>query len=162
MESFLSNYKTSDLSTVTELDIQKLNRLKSQLDLILLALDSIAKIGSQSVDFLESWRFEQSKSAGNESLKQIDLETIKSNILIICHLARQYRDPIRRAVESLEQFYPNFRQSQVLSDYLDSFTSFYLQGDCPPERLALNLLVDLLFFSSNKGPLRLWQMLLVL
>ncbi len=166
----MSNYKTSDLLTTAPIDQLQLVRFKTHLDLILLALESLAKIGSQSIaqaveslalnrssaDFLQLWRFQHD----DQTSKQLDLETIKSLVLIICYLAKQYRDVIRRSVESLEQFSPNVRESELLADYLDSFAYLYRQDLL--EEIALNLLLELLFYSSSKGHLRLWQMLLAL
>jgi hypothetical protein len=90
--------------------------------------------------------------------------------LISCYLAKQHQEKIRRAVALLEQLASENRQphqAALLGDYLDTFTNTYQERMAPDTtsttvltNLALKLLVDLLFYSSNRGSRRLWLALL--
>jgi hypothetical protein len=92
-------------------------------------------------------------------------------VLIICHLAKQQQELIRRAVALLEQLTEQNRephQVALLGDYLDSFSNTYQErmeeGENTPQaqltQLALGLLIDLLFYSSPSGARRLWLALM--
>ncbi|MEL6935943.1 MAG: DUF3038 domain-containing protein, partial [Cyanobacteria bacterium J06607_17] len=54
----------------------------------------------------------------------------------------------------------------ILGNYLDRFSNTYaerMEQDVKPdilEKLAFQLLIDLLFYSGDGGPQRLWQALL--
>jgi hypothetical protein len=119
------------------------------------------------------WRLRQSnplrKSSGGR--KKLDVEEARSLVLIICYLARQYHELIRRAVTLLEQITEQNRaphQTALLGDYLDAFTNSYQERMEDGEkisseqlsRLALKLLIDLLFYSAANGHRRLWLALL--
>jgi hypothetical protein len=168
-------------------DPLQLDNIKTQLDLVLLGLEALAGIGSEAmlqaaVDLnLESmvadrvglWRLRQSnplrKSSGGR--KKLDVEEARALVLIICHLAKQHQELIRRAVSLLEQMTEQNSEphrAALLGDYLDTFSNTYQermeQGEnVSPEKLtqlALKLLIDLLFYSSPNGHRRLWLALL--
>lgn len=167
-------------------DAIDLDNIKTQLDLVLLALEALTGLGSEAilqaaselklVDFVSDrvglWRLRQSnplrRSSGGR--KKLDIEEARSLVLISTHLARQHQPQIRQAIEhweTLEQFERAPQHDPLLGDYLDAFTELYqermsgqrLAGDDLSE-LALSLLIDLLFYSSPQGSRRMWLALL--
>jgi Protein of unknown function (DUF3038) len=165
----------------------QLDNIKAQLDLVLLALEALAGIGSDAMlrvavelnlesvvaDRVSLWRLRQSnplrKSQGGR--KKLDVEEARSLVLIICHLAKQHQALIRRAVALLEQLTEQNREPHtvaLLGDYLDFFSNTYADRmedaeDLTSEmltQLAFKLLIDLLFYSSEDGHRRLWLALL--
>jgi len=168
-------------------DSIQLDNIKTQLDLVLLGLESLGGIGSEEIlqaatdlnletmvsDRVGLWRLRQSnplrKSSGGR--KRLDVEEARSLVLIICYLARQHQELIRRAVALLEQMAEENNEphrAALLGDYLDTFSNTYQermeQGEnVSPEKLtqlALKLLIDLLFYSGPNGHRRLWLALL--
>ncbi|OCR01397.1 hypothetical protein BCD67_23375 [Oscillatoriales cyanobacterium USR001] len=165
----------------------QLDNIKAQLDLVLLALEALAGIGSDAMlrvaaelnlesvvaDRVSLWRLRQSnplrKSQGGR--KKLDVEEARSLVLIVCHLAKQHQALIRRAVALLEQLTEQNREPHtvaLLGDYLDTFINTYADRmedaeDLTSEmltQLAFKLLIDLLFYSSPDGHRRLWLALL--
>jgi len=167
-------------------DPEQLDNIKAQLDLILLALEALAGIGSEAMlqaasklnlegvhDRVSLWRLRQANPLrkGSGGRKKLDVEEARSLVLICCELAQNHQELIRRAVGLLEQLTAEDRPLHTLSllgDYLDTFTNTYqermLDGEnIPPDELtplALKLLIDLLFYSGPGGPRRLWLALL--
>lgn len=168
-------------------DPMQLDNIKTQLDLVLLGLEALAGIGSEEMlqaaadlnlesmvsDRVSLWRLRQSnpmrKSSGGR--KKLDVEEARSLVFIICYLARQHQELIRRAVALLEQMAEQNSEPHrvaLLGDYLDTFSNTYQermeQGEnISPDwltQLALKLLIDLLFYSSPNGHRRLWLALL--
>ncbi|HEY9652107.1 MAG TPA: DUF3038 domain-containing protein [Coleofasciculaceae cyanobacterium] len=168
-------------------DSMQLDNIKAQLDLVLLALEALAGIGSEEMlqaatdlklesmvsDRVSLWRLRQSnplrKSSGGR--KKLDVEEARSLVLIICHLAKQHQELIRRAVALLEQMAEQNSEphrTALLGDYLDTFSNTYQERMEQGENistellthLALKLLVDLLFYSSPNGHRRLWLALM--
>ncbi|CBN59075.1 MULTISPECIES: DUF3038 domain-containing protein [Kamptonema] len=165
----------------------QLDNIKAQLDLVLLALEALAGIGSDAMlrvaaelnleslvaDRVSLWRLRQSnplrKSQGGR--KKLDVEEARSLVLIVCHLAKQHQALIRRAVALLEQLTEQNREPHtvaLLGDYLDTFSNTYSDRMEDAEdltsdnltQLAFKLLIDLLFYSSPDGHRRLWLALL--
>lgn len=167
-------------------DPSQLDNIKAQLDLVLLALEAIANIGSEAIlqaatelnlaavvaDRVALWRLRQSSPLRKgQGRKRLDVEEARSLVLIICHLAKQQQELIRRAVALLEQLTEQNRephQVALLGDYLDRFSNAYQErmeeGENTPQtqltQLALRLLIDLLFYSSPSGARRLWLALM--
>lgn len=170
----------------TQPNRSQLDNIKAQLDLVLLALEALVGIGSEAVlqaaadlnlqavvsDRVSLWRLRQSNPLrrGTGGRKKLDIEEARSLVMISCYLAQQHQAVIREAVERLEavaetQCQPH--QVALLGDYLDNFTNTYqermaedaLSTDALTD-LALKLLIDLLFYSNNQGPRRLWMALL--
>ncbi|ELS01230.1 Protein of unknown function (DUF3038) [Xenococcus sp. PCC 7305] len=167
--------------------VNQLDNIKSHLDLVILALEAIANITSDSIlnaaqkldlesiisDRVALWRLRQSNPLRNSSggRKKLDVEEARSLVLIICYLAQQEQELLRRAVSLLEQIASQNKpphQTALLGDYLDKFINLYqermeLQQEITPEKLsnlALKLLVDLLFYSGNNGHRLLWLAIL--
>ena len=165
----------------------QLDNIKAQLDLVLLALEALAGIGSDAMlrvaaelnlesvvaDRVSLWRLRQSnplrKSQGGR--KKLDVEEARSLVLIVCHLAKQHQALIRRAVALLEQLTEQNRSPHtvaLLGDYLDAFSNTYSErmedeDNLTSEiltQLAFKLLIDLLFYSNPDGHRRLWLALL--
>lgn len=167
-------------------DPNQLDNIKAQLDLVILALESLANIGSEAIlqaaadlgladvvsDRVSLWRLRQSSPLRRgQGRKRLDVEEARALVLIICHLARQHQELIRRSVALLEQLTEQHREpheAALLGDYLDAFSNSYQErmeeGDSLSTdsltRLALKLLIDLLFYSAPTGPRRLWMALL--
>lgn len=168
-------------------DSIQLDNIKTQLDLVLLGIEALAGIGSEEMikaaadlnlesmvsDRVGLWRLRQSnpmrKSSGGR--KKLDVEEARSLVLIICHLAKQHQELIRRAVALLEQMAEQNSEPHrvaLLGDYLDKFSNTYQermeQGENVSSdwltQLALKLLIDLLFYSGPNGHRRLWLALL--
>ncbi len=185
--SFLNLNTKWDELTRTEPAPAQLNNIKAQLDIILLALEALVGLGSEAMlqaaeqlnldskvpDRVALWRLRMSnplrKSEGGR--KKLDVEEARSLVLIICHLAKQHQDKIRRAVAQLEQVVANNDEpykAALLGDYIDAFSNIYQErmeddDNISPNLLsglALKLLIDLLFYSGSNGYRRLWLALL--
>ena len=168
-------------------DDPQLDNIKTQLDLVLLALEALAGISSDEIltaaaqlnlesivaDRVSLWRLRQSsplrKSQGGR--KKLDVEEARALVLISCYLAKQQQELIRRAVALLEQLTQQNQkphQAALLGDYIDNFSHKYQDRMENADNsssdflahLALKLLIDLLFYSSNGGHRRLWLALL--
>jgi len=165
----------------------QLDNIKAQLDLVLLALEALAGIGSEAIlqaatelklesvvaDRVALWRLRQSSPLrkGQGGRKKLDVDEARSLVLISCHLAKQHQELIRRAVALLETLTEQNREphrAALLGDYLDNFSNTYQDrmetGDQASAdqltQLALKLLIDLLFYSSPTGHRRFWLALL--
>lgn len=165
----------------------QLDNIKAQLDLILLALEALAGIGSEAMlraavdlkiesmvaDRVALWRLRQSSPLrkGQGGRKKLDVEEARALVLISCYLAKQNQELIRRAVGLLEQLAEQNRQphqAALIGDYLDTFCNTYQERmedgeSVSPDtltHLALRLLIDLLFYSGPGGSRRLWLALL--
>ncbi|GET36974.1 DUF3038 domain-containing protein [Microseira wollei] len=167
-------------------DPVQLDNIKAQLDLVLLALETLTGIGSDAIlsaaaqlnlesaikDRVTLWRLRSSSPLrGEGGRKKLDVEEARSLVLIICHLAKQHQELIRRAVALLEQMTEQNRAphlAALLGDYLDAFSNKYVERMEEGENLssdalahlALKLMIDLLFYSSAGGHRRLWLALL--
>ena len=177
----------SEELTYAKADPAQLDNIKAHLDLALLALEALAGIGSEAMlqaatqlnleskvpDRVALWRLRQSNPLrkGEGGRKKLDVEEARSLVLIVCYLAKQHQELIRRAVALLEQVAENYHvplQAALLGDYLDAFSNTYQErmeddDNASTEvltQLALKLLIDLLFYSGPGGHRRLWLALL--
>ena len=165
---------------------EQLDNIKAQLDLILLALESLVGIGSEAMldaakqlgldalmgDRVALWRLRQaSPLRKGHGRKKLDVDEARGLVLICVHLSQQYQTDIRKAVTLLETATARNKPPHrvgMLGDYLDTFSNFYEERMNPethvsPDNLrdlALKLLVDLLFYSQLGGARRLWLALL--
>lgn len=170
--------------TTRQPDPAQLDNIKAQLDLVLLALESLTQISSEAMlqaaadlnltdlvaDRVALWRLRQSSPLRRgQGRKRMDVEEARALVLIIHHLAKQHQELIRRAVALLEQLTEQRRepyQAALLGDYLDRFCNAYqerMETEASTEQLshlALKLLIDLLFYSAPAGNRRLWIALL--
>lgn len=172
-----------DLSSPKLTNDGQLENIKSHLDLVLLALEAIASISSEAIlqaakdlnlesvvgDRITLWRLRasnpQRKSSGGR--KKLDVEEARSLVLIICFLANQHQELLRRAVSLLEQATSQNKsphQIALLGNYLDQFINYYQEritnspNSSPTQisQLAWKLLIDLLFYSGQNGHRLLW------
>jgi hypothetical protein len=99
------------------------------------------------------------------------VEEARALVLISCHLAKQHQKLIRQAVDLLEQQAEQNRQphqAPLLGDYLDAFSNTYQDRMEDGEKvstdalskLALKLLIELLFYGAPHGHRRLWLALI--
>jgi Protein of unknown function (DUF3038) len=181
------NSQWEDLIKLPAPNTVQWDNIKTQLDLVLLALETLTGIGSEAMlsaatdlnlesrvpDRVALWRLRQSNPLrkGQGGRKKLDVEEARSLVLIICYLAKQHQELIRRAVGLLEQMAENNRephQAALLGDYIDAFCNTYQERMEEDEQistdlltnLALKLLVDLLFYSALGGHRRLWLALI--
>lgn len=176
----------ADLELVDAPEPSQLDNIKAQLDLVLLALEALANIGSEEVlqaaadlnlsevvaDRVSLWRLRQSSPLRRgQGRKRLDVEEARSLVFIICRLANQHQELIRRAVALLEQLTEQNQpphHAALLGDYIDTFSNAYQErmedgeNTLPDQltHLALKLLIDLLFYSAPNGSRRLWMALL--
>ena len=176
-----------DLSQIPDPNTTQWENIKTQLDLALLALETLTGIGSEAMlsaavslnleskipDRVALWRLRQSNPLrkGQGGRKKLDVEEARSLVLIICYLAKQHQELIRRAVGLLEQMTANNQkphQTALLGDYIDGFCNTYQERmeEEPTTsielltKLALKLLINLLFYSAAGGHRRLWLALI--
>ncbi|ABA22263.1 DUF3038 domain-containing protein [Anabaena sp. FACHB-709] len=181
------NSQWEDLIKLPTPNVVEWDNIKTQLDLVLLALETLTGIGSEAMlsaatslnleskvpDRVALWRLRQSNPLrkGQGGRKKLDVEEARSLVLIICYLAKQHQELIRRAVGLLEQMAEKNRephQAALLGDYIDAFCNTYQERMEEDEQistdlltnLALKLLVDLLFYSAPGGHRRLWLALI--
>lgn len=184
-----ANYDFSQLQKLVNLENNQvtndsdLENIKCHLDLVLLALEAIANISSEGIiqaakdlnlesvigDRITLWRLRSSnpkrKSSGGR--KKLDVEEARSLVIIICYLAKQHQELLRRAVclleEVSEQNEPPYKIA-LLGNYLDQFINYYQErissaDNITPKylsHLAWKLLIDLLFYSGDNGHRLLW------
>ncbi|MEA5462417.1 DUF3038 domain-containing protein [Leptothoe sp. PORK10 BA2] len=166
------------------LTLDQLRSIKGQLDLVLLALETLVGIGSEAIldqakvlqlntllsDRVNLWRLRQSSPLRKgQGRKKLDVDEARALVLITAQLAGQHRQTIHQAIIALEKATadgtPPHRVA-ILGDYLDRFSNTYAERmdsvEQPDtlEKLAFQLLIDLLFYSGGGGPQRLWQALL--
>ena len=186
-KSTIAKSPWEDLSQIPAPNTIQWDNIKTQLDLVLIALESLTGIGSEAMlsaavnlnleskvpDRVALWRLRQSnplrKSQGGR--KKLDVEEARSLVLIICHLAKQHQEIIRRAVGLLEQMTANKQkphQTALLGKNIDTFCNTYQERMEEEEKtstdllthLALKLLINLLFYSASGGHRRLWLALI--
>lgn len=165
---------------------QQLQSIKAQLDLVLLALESLTGLGSEAMlaaaahldlsdllsDRVNLWRLRQaSPLRKGQGRKKLDIDEARALVLVITHLAHAHQETIRSAVAQLEKALDQGRPPHrvaILGNYLDAFANAYqdrMEADLTPSpealnSLALKLLVDLLFYSGQGGSRKLWLALL--
>lgn len=170
-----------DLVDLQATDDGELDNIKSHLDLVLLALEAIAEINSEAMiraaqdlnlesvvgERLSLWGLRSSNPQGKSGERKLDIEEARSLVSIVCHLANQHQELLRRAVCLLEQVSQQNKpphQTALLGNYLDRFINYYQQRitdshQNTPESLsdiAWKLLIDLLFYSGQNGHRLLW------
>lgn len=165
---------------------QQLQSIKAQLDLVLLALESLTGLGSEAMlaaaarlglsgllsDRVNLWRLRQaSPLRKGQGRKKLDIDEARALVLVITHLALAHQSTIHQAVAQLEtaldQGRPPHRVA-ILGNYLDAFANAYqdrMEADLTPSpealnSLALKLLIDLVFYSGQGGSRKLWLALL--
>ena len=163
---------------------QQLQQIQAHLDLVLLALESLVnfgkdlmgqtaldlEIGTAVTDKIILWSNRSPNQTDNSGVP-LSVEQVRSLILMICYVAQQHQELIRRAVTLVEQMAAQNKdpdQITLLSKYFQTFHQLYQSGiaegqQLPTEqrsKLASKLLIDLLFYSADSGHHRLWLTLL--
>ena len=162
---------------------QQLDQMQTHLDLVLLASESLISIDADTVlqatldleintalaEKIKLWS-NRNTIARENPLETFSVEQTRSLILIICYIAQQHQELIRRAVTLLEQMTAQNKdpaQTTLLGNYFANFQDDYSKKPDPlPHsstdlvKLASKLLIDLLFYSANHGYRRLWLALL--
>jgi Protein of unknown function (DUF3038) len=175
-----SNSKWDDLSLNSQLSPSQLNKIATDLDSIAIALAALAQIGETELrqtaqdlqlesivlNWLNSWSSHQTALS-----QQLDLEQMRSLVLIVSHLAQAHQTLVRRNINYWEQTIEHHHlplQSPSLAEYISNFIQMYRArlGNLPDlsigvlSEAALALLIELLFYSSPNGHQRLWSSLL--
>ncbi|HEY9769046.1 MAG TPA: DUF3038 domain-containing protein [Coleofasciculaceae cyanobacterium] len=173
-----------ELADLKATNNSQLDKIKYHLDLVLLALEAIADISSEAIlqaakDLnLESIIGDRGAWAAPNRItdletsepkhtcsadKKLDLEVARSLALIICYLANQHQELLRRGVGLLEQATQQNKvpeQTALLSNYLERFINYYQARISNSQKispqtlspLAWKLLIALLFYSGQNGP----------
>ncbi|MBE9229726.1 DUF3038 domain-containing protein [Phormidium sp. LEGE 05292] len=178
-----------DLTLTSSLDPVQLDNIKAQLDEIFLALEALAGVSQQEIltaatglnmpptalERIDLWQRQRhqpgSENAQMEESERLNVEDLRSLVIIISHLTKQHQELIRRAVALLEQLTDEQRElhtSSLLGDYINTFSKLYSEDikhkqTLSPDaltQLALKKIMDLLFYSTSSGHQRLWFSLL--
>jgi hypothetical protein len=167
--------------------LPQLDNMKTQLDLVLVALEAAVGVGSDAMlaaakelnletvvtDRVNLWRLRQAnpQRKGSGGRKKLDIEEARALVLIACQLARRENTRLRQMVADWERSDIESRSPQQIphiADYIDKFVELYRQrmeevpeiGTDAIAEAARLLLVELLFYSSTHGHQRLWNALL--
>lgn len=183
IKSQLNHHKWRELTSLKTPKDGELDNIKCHLGLVFLALDAIANISSEimiqaaqdlqlesvMVDRLTIWRLSSSNSKGKTfGREKLDVEEVRSLILIICYLANQHQELLRRGVSLLEQVteqHESPQQTALLGNYLDQFINSYQARIADLQHISSEfladlpwkLLNDLLFYSGHNGHFLLWK-----
>jgi hypothetical protein len=165
----------------------QLDNIIAELDLVLLALEALAGIDHDAMlqaatqlnlesrvpeRIVALWKLRQSNRLrpSEAGQNQPDVEEARSLVLMICYLAKQHQELIRRAVALMEQLAAENQEphtASLLGDYIDAFGRIYTERRSDENistdvltQLALKLLIELLFYSGPAGHRRLWLALI--
>jgi Protein of unknown function (DUF3038) len=175
-----STPKLDDLLVTSKLDSAQLNKITTELDLVAIAIVALTRVDRVKMqqtaqdlhlesivsDWLNEWSLGRSIAG-----KQLDVQQLRALVLIINHLAREYQPLVRQNIIYWQQTIQSNLlplQSPSLADYIGNFITTYQtrlgrethQSFEALSDAALNLLIDLLFYSSPTGHQRLWSALL--
>jgi hypothetical protein len=171
---FVESPSWEDLPPTLPASNEQLEQINSHLNLILTALSSLANLDSESI--LQAAQELKLDAASSDRLiahylqpqSQLSPEDIRSLVLLLCHLAQKKQELIRRAVILLEQVGIQDQEPEkttLLGNYITNFRLKYPEISnkdlslLSVTSLAWKLLIDLLFYSSPRSHLRLWQTL---
>lgn len=175
-----STAKWDDLLLNSDLDPSQLSQIASNLETIAIAIVALSQIGKNEIEqaardlkvesIVSNWIGGWS-SPHTKKPVQLDVKQVRALVLIVSHLAREYQILVRRNINYWEQTI-EYRQlplqSPSLADYISNFIKIYQERNGHPAQLsvevlsetALELLIELLFYSTPKGHKRLWNALL--
>jgi Protein of unknown function (DUF3038) len=173
------NANGDELVLTANLDSSQLHKIRMDLDLVTIAIAALTQLDRLEIaqiaqdlqlsidsDWLDRWTL-----GGVLVPNQLDVEQLRSIVSIVTHLAQAHQQPIRQNIHYWHQTLAADQlplESPSLADYISRFVSMYQHRfDQAPQQsvemlaqAALNLLVELLFYSSHHGRQRLWGMLL--
>jgi Protein of unknown function (DUF3038) len=172
--------KWDDLSIEVPLDSSQLHTINLELELVTIAMVALAQIDRLEIgqvaqdlqveslvaDWIEEWPHHQFTDR-----HQLNLEQIRSLVLVIDQLAHKYQSLVRQTITDWQHLTQANRlplESPPLAEYIGNFIKIYqtrLSGQYTHSlealsQAALNLLLELLFYGGTKGHQRLWQALL--
>ena len=171
---FVESPGWEDLPQTLPASNEQLEEITKHLNLILTALSSLANLDSESI--LQAAQELKLEVITSDRLiahyvqpqSPLSLEDIRSLVLLLCHLAQKKQELIRRAVILLEQVGIQGQEPEkttLLGNYIANFRLKYPEisdndlSTLSLTSLAWKLLIDLLFYSSPRSHLRLWQTL---
>jgi predicted transposase YbfD/YdcC len=176
-----SHAKLDDLSIESILELPQLNKVETELNLVAIAAMAISQVDRAGMmQLVRDLELESTKIAdwiGESSARKsahsshLDTHQLRALVLIVHRLAADFQAQIRQNISNWQQTLKYNQlplQSPSLADYIGNFITIYQtrignEADRSFEDLAetaLNLLVDLLFYSSPNGHQRLWVALL--
>lgn len=167
------------------IDPDQISNMNLELELVMIAITALAQIDRQEIgqiakeidvrSTLAAWRKEWPHAKFTID-KQLDSQQLRLLALLVNRLAHKYQMVVRQSVTDWRQIIQVDRlplESPSLATYINNFISIYQarlsdesrhsEAMYSPESLsqtALNLLIELLFYSGNNGHQRLWQSLL--
>ncbi len=172
-----SNARCNDLFFDSDLSGTQQEEIVAQLDLVAIALFALTQISPDGLmdaarelkldllvtPWVNGWRSRQPQ--------QLNLDQIKALVITIGHLAQQHQTLTRRNIiywEQMLQYGRSVHESPSLADYINNFIKIYQDRtdnvlNLSPAVLsesALNILIELLLYSSPNGHQRLWGALL--
>jgi Protein of unknown function (DUF3038) len=175
-----SNPKLDELLITSQLTPSQLNEIAREVDLVAIAIVALTQINRVALrqvardleleaivsGWLENW-----PSSRDNHRSAVDVQRLRSLVIILHHIAREQHSLLRRNIsywQKTNQYHQLPLQSPSLADYIGNFITMYQTrfGTDPREsfealtQTALNLLIDLLFYSSPNGHQRLWNALL--
>jgi hypothetical protein len=175
-----SNPKLDELLITSQLAPSQLNEIARELDLVAIALVAMTQLDRVALrqvardldlDALVSGWLENWPSSRDAYRSPIDVQLLRSLAIILHHIAREQHSLLRRNIsywQKTNQYHQLPLQSPSLADYIGNFITMYQTRFGVGNResfealteTALNLLIDLLFYSSPHGHQRLWNALL--
>lgn len=160
---------------------KNLNNVHFYLDLVLLASESLIPITTDmifqsSLDLgintyltkeIKLWSGQDVKKS-RDFLEGCSVKQTKLSTILICCVIEQHEELIRRAITLLEQMTQQNKdpkQSTLLGKYFSNFSYYYKYKVKENKKLSIDeefqlaskLLLDLLFYSSDSGYIRLWS-----
>ncbi|PSB58998.1 DUF3038 domain-containing protein [Chamaesiphon polymorphus] len=175
-----SNPKLDELLITSQLAPSHLYEIAREVDLVaiaIMAMTQLDRVALQQVardlelDSIVSGWVENWPSNRNTYRSSIDIQLLRALVIILHHLAREHHSLLRRNIsywQKTNQYHQLPLQSPSLADYIGNFITMYQTRFGADNResfetlteTALNLLIDLLFYSSPNGHQRLWNALL--
>ena len=160
---------------------RELKKFESYLNLVLSAIMAIANdseviiqapkdlnLDTTIEERISLWELSNSIDRTSKTVKKLDIEEARSLVIVICYLAQQHQQLLRKAVSLLEAIEPSHPpQTALLGNYFDRFVKYgrgiIFTSDVHSEslsNLAWKLLTDLLFYSGKNGHHLLWLAML--
>jgi hypothetical protein len=178
------NAKWDDLSIRPKPDAARLDRMATQLDLVEIALESLGKVTptaairtardlqleSMVSGSIDEWQ-QREQNPSHRRTHKPSVTGIKALVLILADLAHQHQDSIRAIVAGWQKTVGRgeaLDREPMLADYIQDFSQIYRQrleesthlDRQHLDRVALKLLSELLYYSSDRGHQYLWNALL--
>jgi hypothetical protein len=176
-----SNPKLDELLITSQLAPAQLSEIAREIDLVAIAIVALTQLDREALrqvardlelesivsGWLERWPLNR-----DTYRSQSDVQLLRSLVIMLHHLAVSHQALLRRNIsywQKTTQYHQLPLQSPSLADYIGNFITMYQTRFGADNRAsfeiltqtALNLLIDLLFYSSPNGHQRLWRALLL-